>query len=33
MPVTPTRNRVNPEKIDTTPMRRPRLDPGAGAFG
>jgi lipoic acid synthetase len=23
MPVTPTRNRVNPEKIDTTPMRRP----------
>ena len=23
MPVTPTRDRVNPEKIDTTPMRRP----------
>jgi len=23
MPVTPTRDRVNPDKIDTTPMRRP----------
>jgi hypothetical protein len=32
MPANPTRDRVNPEKLDTTPHPPAQLDQGAGAF-